>query len=430
MSDSTQTVPSEADLRQTYEAVTLRLARERVTDARPLRDVLRVVTEIVAAALQVKRVSVWFFVDQPRSIRCDYLHEPDRGHVYEGAILHACDFPNYFTALESSRVVRIVDRAGDPIAEEFHDSYLVPLGITAMLDAPVLQGGEIIGIVCHEHVGSVRRWTDPECEFAASVGDIVARLYAEAERLRAETALQAHQAQLDELQQFGELGRLAAGVSHDFNNVLNAIYLYVDLLADAAPDNPTVLRLATELTTIANRGRELTHSLMTLGRVNQQRPRVVSPVDILDASLPLLRGTAGSRVRVETHIPGKVSLVLVDPVQLERAIMNLVVNGRDAMPAGGVVTVDVRDETLGDRPGHQSTFVVIEVSDTGVGMTTETRARMFDTFFSTKGSQGRGLGMSIVNQIITMAGGFIQVDSALGKGTRIRLYLPRIAAAE
>jgi len=70
------------------------------------------------------------------------------------------------------------------------------------------------------------------------------------------------------------------------------------------------------------------------------------------------------------------------------------------------------------------------VSDTGVGMTTETRARMFDTFFSTKGSQGRGLGMSIVNQIITMAGGFIQVDSALGKGTRIRLYLPRIAAAE
>jgi signal transduction histidine kinase len=110
--------------------------------------------------------------------------------------------------------------------------------------------------------------------------------------------------------------------------------------------------------------------------------------------------------------------------------MNLVVNARDAMPAGGVVTVELREETIGDRPGHQSTFVVIEVSDTGVGMDTETRQRMFDTFFSTKGTQGRGLGMSIVNQIITMAGGFIQVDSALGKGTQVRLYLPRIAGTE
>jgi signal transduction histidine kinase len=92
--------------------------------------------------------------------------------------------------------------------------------------------------------------------------------------------------------------------------------------------------------------------------------------------------------------------------------------------------VEVRDETVGQPPDHQSTFVVLEVSDTGVGMDTETRERMFETFFSTKGSQGRGLGMSIVNQIITMSGGFIQVDSHLGKGTRIRLYLPRIAGID
>jgi signal transduction histidine kinase len=125
-----------------------------------------------------------------------------------------------------------------------------------------------------------------------------------------------------------------------------------------------------------------------------------------------------------------VSRVLIDPIQLERAVLNLVVNSRDAMPAGGVVTVELRVETVGQRPDRQSTFVVLEVSDTGVGMDTETRERMFETFFSTKGSQGLGLGMSIVNQIITMAGGFIQVDSYLGKGTRVRLYLPRIAGFE
>jgi len=316
------------------------------------------------------------------------------------------------------------------MSEEFRASYLSPLGITAMLDAPILQGGDIIGIVCHEHVGDARTWTDPECEFAASVGDIVARLYAEAERLRAERALAAHQARLIELQQFSEMGRLAAGVAHDFNNVLNAIFAYVDLVADAAGDNPEVIRLTGELTSIADSGRELAHNLMTLGRVNAQRPRVISPADVITTAVPLLRGAAGPRLRVETRIPEAISRVLIDPIQLERAVVNLVVNARDAMPAGGVVTVALREETVGERPDRQTVFVVLEVSDTGVGMDSETRERMFETFFSTKGSRGRGLGMSNVNQIITMAGGFIQVDSDLGKGTRIRLYLPRIAGID
>jgi two-component system, cell cycle sensor histidine kinase and response regulator CckA len=430
MSDSTQPVAGESDPRQAYKAVMLRLARERVTDARPLRDVLKVVTEIAATALQVKRVSVWFFLDERRSIRCDYLHQSDRGDIYDGAILHACDFPVYFSVLESSRVVRFVDRDGDPMSEEFRASYLAPLGITAMLDAPILQGGDIIGIVCHEHVGNAREWTDPECEFAASVGDIVARLYAEAERRRAESALEAHQARLAELQQFGEIGRLAAGVAHDFNNVLNAIFGYVELLAEAAGDNLHVNRLAAEVARIADHGRELTHNLMTLGRVNAQRPRVVSPAEVLDASLPLLRGAAGPRIRLEPRIPRSVSRILIDPIQFERAVVNLVVNARDAMPAGGGVTVELREETVGQSADRQSTFVVLEVSDTGVGMDAETRERMFETFFSTKGNQGRGLGMSIVNQIITLAGGFIQVDSFVGKGTRVRLYLPRIAGSE
>ena len=316
------------------------------------------------------------------------------------------------------------------MSEEFRSSYLAPLGITAMLDAPILQSGDIIGIVCHEHVGSAREWTDYECEFAASVGDIVARLYAEAERLRAESALEAHRAHLAELQQLGEMGRLAAGVAHDFNNVLNAVFAYAELLAESAGDVPHVNRLTAELASIADRGRALANNLMTLGRVNVQRACVFSPAEVLNVSLPLLRAAAGPRVRVETLVPTNVSRVVMDPVELERAILNLVVNARDAMPAGGVVTVELREESVGRSPESQSTFVVLEVSDTGVGMDAATRERMFETFFSTKGSKGHGLGMSIVNQIITMAGGFIQVDSYPGQGTRIRLYLPLIAGNE
>jgi len=293
MRDSAESTAGDSDPEHVYRAVTLRLAQARVTGDRQLREVLRDVTEVAAAALRVNRVSVWFFVDERRSIRCDYLHEPHRGDVYEGTILHASDFPEYFKVLQSSRVIRFVDRDGDPLSEELRHSYLGPLGITAMLDAPIYQGGEVVGIVCHEHVGRNREWTDPECEFAASVGDIVARLYAEAARLQAENQLGVHRAHLAEVQQFAEVGRLAAGVAHDFNNVLTAVFAYVDLVKAEAGDDEKLNRLATDLAVILDRGRELTQTLMTLGRTNGQRPRVVNPAEVLESSLALLRGAAG-----------------------------------------------------------------------------------------------------------------------------------------
>jgi signal transduction histidine kinase len=430
MRDSTQTAQGTSESREAYQTIALRLAQERVTDGRSLRDALKNVTQIVATALSVHRVSVWFFLDERRSIRCDYLYQPDRGDVFEGTILHACDFPEYFRVLTSCRVVRFVDRVGDPMSEELRPSYLAPLGITAMLDAPLYQGGDVVGIVCHEHVGHPRRWTDPECEFAASVGDIVARLYAESVRLRAENLLGIHEARLSDLQHLVDVGRLAAGAAHDFNNVLSAVCSYVDLVTMAAENNPEVKQLATELEGIVDRGRELTQTLLTLGRANAHRPRVVSPAEVLIASLPLLRGAAGPHVRVQTRVADNVSRVVIDPLQLERAVLNLVVNARDAMPFGGVITMEIREETIGQIPERQCTFVVIEVIDTGRGMDGATRAHMFETFFTTKGTQGKGLGMAIVNQVVTLAGGFIQVDSSLGQGTRVRLYLPRIAAGE
>jgi len=428
MRDSTPAAESESQPHSVYQAVTLRLAQERVTGDRPLRDVLNVVTIAAAAALRVNRVSVWFFLDERRAIRCDYLHQPDRGDVYEGTILHASDFPVYFEVLQRCRVIRFVDQAGDPMAEELRNSYLGPLGITAMLDAPIYQGGEVVGIVCHEYVGDVRHWTDAECDFAASVGDIVSRLYAEAARLRAESQLGVERERLTEVQHLVEIGRLAAGVAHDFNNILSAVFAYIDMVKSSASDGAEVNRLATELAAIVASGRELTQTLLTLGRANGHRPRVVNPGEVLRASLPLMKAAAGPRVDVAVRADETVSRILIDPLQLERAIVNLVVNARDAMPGGGAVTVELREETIGFTRGHRSTFVVIEVIDTGTGMDKTTRDHMFESFFTTKGVQGRGLGLAVVNQIVTLAGGFIQVDTSPGNGTRIRLYLPRIAA--
>ena len=430
MRDATRGGRDESEARNRYHAITLTLAQRRVAEGRPIRDVLKTITETVAEALQVQRVSVWFFLDERRSIRCDYLYQPDRRDIYEGAVLHARDFPEYFKELTSRRVVRFVDRAGDPMSEELRHSYLGPLGITAMLDAPVYHGGEVIGILCHEYLVRPREWTDPECEFAASVGDIVARLYVEASQLRAESQLRIQESRLGELQQLAELGRFASGVAHDVNNVLGAVFSYVELLTSAAAEDSEVSKLGTQLVAIVERGRDLTQTLLTLGRANANRPSVISPADVLNASLALLQGAAGPQVRVQTSVSANVSRVLIDPLQLERAVLNLVVNARDAMPVGGVITVELREETIGVSREHESTFVVLEVIDTGTGMDKRTRDHMFETYFTTKGSKGKGLGLAIVNQVVTLAGGFIQVDSSPGEGTRVRLYLPRIAADE
>jgi signal transduction histidine kinase len=332
--------------------------------------------------------------------------------------------------LTSRRVVRFVDRAGDPMSEELRQSYLGPLGITAMLDAPIYHGGEVVGIVCHEYLGRPREWTDPECEFGASVGDIVARLYAEAAHLRSENQLRVQEMRVAELQQLAELGRFASGVAHDVNNVLGAVFAYVELLTAAAADNANVSKFGADLSAMVDRGRDLTQTLLTLGRATSNRPTVISPAEVLHASLALLRGAAGPRVQVQISVTANVSRVLIDPLQLERAVLNLVVNARDAMPLGGVITVELREETIGLTSEHQSTFVVLEVIDTGTGMDSETRNHMFETYFTTKGTKGKGLGLAIVNQVVTLAGGFIQVDSSPGQGTRVRLYLPRIAADE
>ena len=119
----------------------------------------------------------------------------------------------------------------------------------------------------------------------------------------------------------------------------------------------------------------------------------------------------------------------MDATQLERTLLNLVLNARDAMPSGGELTISAEDSTVDDEDGESARFVAITITDTGIGMDKATRDNMFKPFFTTKGENGTGLGLAIVDQIVSRAGGFIRIDSEPGKGTSVRLYVPRIAAA-
>lgn len=408
-----------------HEAALLQLARASAGGG-TIRDALREVAQVCAAALAVDRVSIWRLVDTRDAIRCDFLYQPASRTVSDGMILHADDFPLYFRSLTTRRIVPVVDIDGDPVTQEFRDAYFRPLGITAMMDAPIYQAGEVAGVICHERTGPARRWTPQDCDFAAVAADTIARLYEEVARRQAQAQADTYHMQVVDQRRLGLMGQFAAGIAHDVNNFLQIILGYADEIAVLARGQPEIVGRLDRLLKAAERGVDLVSELRALGRDPSSRPRVIAPGAAIAQSEGLLRGAAGPGVSLAIEAPAVAGQVFIDPAQLERALVNLVANARDAMPGGGTVAVALSDAARTVDGRGEGNYVVVEVRDTGSGMDAATQRRMFEPLFTTKGASGSGLGLVIVQQAVADAGGFIEVDSAPGRGTSVRLYLPRI----
>jgi two-component system cell cycle sensor histidine kinase/response regulator CckA len=239
--------------------------------------------------------------------------------------------------------------------------------------------------------------------------------------------------QFRQSQKLEAVGRLAGGISHDFNNLLTVITGYTEMLITEAGDSPDLLDYAKEVQYAATRAGGLTAQLLAFSRRQISQPRILDLNEVVSHSMKMLRRLIGEDIEITTDLDMGLGRVKADPVHLDQVIMNLVVNARDAMSNGGKLTIETSNETLdaeytGRHIGvSEGPYCMLAISDTGTGMDAATRSRLFEPFFTTKEKgKGTGLGLSIVYGIVKQNGGEILVYSELGKGTTFKIYFPMV----
>jgi GAF domain-containing protein/CheY-like chemotaxis protein len=330
----------------------------------------------------------------------------------------------------------VADLATDPRLLPAHREASARLGYRSVLAVPVKIGARVMGVL-NIQTKRAGGFSAEDVTIATAFASQAAvalensRLYQETQRTCEE--LSATQDQLTQARKMEAVGRLAGGVAHDFNNLLTIMIGRSHmLLRRLGPQDPSRQEIEL-LQQTAGRAADLTRQLLAFSRKQVLQPRVLDLNAVVSHMGTMLRRLVGEDIALVTALDPAVGRVKVDPSQVQQIIMNLIANARDAMPWGGRLTIETADADLdaayarrhvGVLPGP---YVMLAVSDTGVGMDPETQARVFEPFFTTKGpGQGTGLGLATVYGVVKQSGGHIWVYSEPGQGTTFKIYLPRV----
>jgi PAS domain S-box-containing protein len=246
------------------------------------------------------------------------------------------------------------------------------------------------------------------------------------------TEQRAVELQFRQAQKMEAFGQLTGGIAHDFNNILTVITGTIEILADAVADRPRLAAIAKMIDEAAIRGAEITQHLLAFARKQPLQPQEVGINSLVAEAADLLRSTLGEHIEIESRLADDVTAALIDPSQLTTAILNLALNARDAMPAGGKLAVETSNIHLSESYVSSQgdlvagNYIMIEVRDSGCGIPVGELDRVFEPFFTTKDvGQGTGLGLSMVYGFVKQSNGHIQIHSEEGHGTTVRICLPQ-----
>ena len=327
-------------------------------------------------------------------------------------------------AVAEDRVVVMNDYSSDPNAlPSFAADKL-----SAAMGAPVRENGVVTGSLVVGTYDPERTYTKAEQDLLMALAEHASLAIMDA---RTVDAVQVAESKLVQAQKMEAVGQLAGGIAHDFNNLLFVIRNCAGFLSQSIYESDPRRRDVDEIIEAAERAATLTRQLLTFSRRQVIAPQVVDVNHLVSDIEKMLRRTITQNVELSTRLEAAEPWTVIDPGQLEQVLMNLAVNAKDAMPRGGVldiatrrVTVDA--QTVSVRPGMAAgDYVLLEMTDTGTGMSEEVRQRVFEPFFTTKGvGEGTGLGLATVYGIVKRVNGYIEVASREGDGTVFSVYLP------
>lgn len=400
--------------RVAFETARLELARLRVKPG--AHDVtLESALRLCARTLKVERVGFWVFSDDGAQLEARLQYTVATDEYSSGDVLLGSKYPAYWKAVREQRVIAVADAPRSPQTAELAASYLVPLGIGAMMDAPVFMSGEVVGVVCHEHVGGPRVWTDDELHFASATADLIAMILEQAGRMAAEDKLRTFVGEQLAAEQLAAMEGLCRAIAHDFANLFSVVELAAGSLRMASGQPDKVEEIAASLRSVSHVGTDLLGQLRRFGHRHATPDRTLPLRQVIERVVPILGTLARDVATVDVALAlDDRDIALVSADRVEQVILNLILNARDAIDTQG--RIDIRGRR--DR-----NWLVIEVADDGAGMTNEVLARIWEPYFTTK-RHGTGLGLATVRSIVDEVGGRVDVTSAPGAGTRFEVRFP------
>ena len=361
-------------------------------------------------------------------------------------VLRFRDYGSYIGDLKRGDLVAFADARTDERTAEGAEA-LEAISARAVLNLPVAEQSGFVALLYLNHA-EARTWTDDE---VALIRDVADRVQVAVQRRRAENDLRqlaaslerqveertaAHasvEGQLRQAQKMEAVGQLTGGLAHDFNNLLTGITGALDLIKKRLAQGRTadVGRYLDMAATSASRAAALTHRLLAFSRRQTLDPKPTDVDHLISGMVDMVRRTVGPSVGIHVVNGPNLWTALVDPNQLENALLNLAINARDAMPDGGRITIETENcwidaRNASARDFEAGPYLKLSVSDTGIGMPPDVIARAFDPFFTTKPlGQGTGLGLSMIYGFAKQSGGQVRIHSQPGHGTTVALYLPR-----